>query len=186
MNILLRLFWEFFKTGLFAVGGGLATLPFLYEMSAKTAWFSIHDIANLVAVSESTPGPMGVNMATYTGFTTAGIVGSVIAPLGLVTPSIIIIIIVSNILNKFKENKYVQYAFYGLRAASVAMVVNALIGIAKLAFYKDVAGNLLDVFNVRWAALVIAAACFFAFRKFKGHPVLYILISAVVGIVIGL
>ena len=186
MNILLHLFWEFFKTGLFAVGGGLATLPFLYQMSAKTGWFSIQDIANLVAVSESTPGPMGVNMATYTGFSTAGIVGSVIAPLGLVCPSIIIIIIISNILKKFKENKYVQYAFYGLRAASVAMVVAALIGIAKLAFFKDSTADLLDVLNVRWAAIVVAVACFFAYRKFKGHPVMYILLSALVGILISL
>ena len=91
--IYFQLFWEFFKTGLFAIGGGLATLPFLYEIQAKTGWYTINDISNLVAVSESTPGPMGINMATYTGFTTAGIPGSLIAVGGLVLPSIIIIIL---------------------------------------------------------------------------------------------
>ena len=114
--LIFRLFWEFFKTGLFAIGGGLATLPFLYDMQAATGWFTLDDISNMIAISESTPGPMGINMATYTGFTSMGVLGGIAAVAGLVTPSIIIIIIVSNILEKFKTNKYVQYCMYGLRA----------------------------------------------------------------------
>lgn len=96
--LIFRLFWEFFKTGLFAIGGGLATLPFLYDMQAATGWFTLDDISNMIAISESTPGPMGINMATYTGFTSMGVLGGIAAVAGLVTPSIIIIIIVSNIL----------------------------------------------------------------------------------------
>ena len=69
----LQLFWEFFKTGLFAIGGGMATLPFLYDMADKTGWFTRAQLADMIAVSESTPGPIGVNMATYVGFLTGGV-----------------------------------------------------------------------------------------------------------------
>ena len=105
--ICLQLFWEFFKTGLFAVGGGLATLPFLYAMGTTTGWFNAQDVANMIAISESTPGPMGVNMATYVGFHSFGIIGSLVGPLALVFPSVVIIVIISKILNKFKESKMV-------------------------------------------------------------------------------
>ena len=85
--IYLHLFWEFFKTGLFSIGGGLATLPFLRQMGQRYHWFTETELANMLAVSESTPGPIGVNMATYVGFTAGGIPGAVIATLGLVAPS---------------------------------------------------------------------------------------------------
>ena len=111
----LQLFYEFFKTGLFAIGGGLATLPFLYDMADKYPWFTRTDLANMIAVSESTPGPIGVNMATYVGFTTGGILGSIIATCGLVLPSLIIIIIIAKFLESFQDNRFVQSAFYGLR-----------------------------------------------------------------------
>lgn len=185
MSLLLQLFLEFFRTGLFAVGGGLATLPFLYEMSAKTGWFTVSDIANMVAVSEATPGPMGVNMATYVGYTSMGILGSVVASIGLVTPSIIIIIMISQVLKKFKDNKYVQYAFYGLRAASTALIVAAGLSIAKSAFINNGVwknfGPSLDVVN--WISLILALVVFVAFKKFKKHPIIYILCSAVIGII---
>ncbi len=93
MTGLLRLAFEFFKTGLFAVGGGLATLPFLYAMGTTTGWFNAQDVANMIAISESTPGPMGVNMATYVGFTSFGLLGALIGPLALVFPSVVIIIL---------------------------------------------------------------------------------------------
>ena len=114
MMIFVRLFFEFFKAGLFAIGGGMATLPFLYNISDKTGWFTYGQLADMVAISESTPGPMGVNMATYVGFTTAGPAGAVIATLGLITPSIIVILIIAGFLKSFKTNKYVQNAFSGI------------------------------------------------------------------------
>lgn len=180
MNILLRLFLEFFKTGLFAIGGGLATLPFLYEISQKTGWYTVADIANLVAVSESTPGPMGVNMATYVGFTTNGIAGSLIATLGLITPSVIIILIVSKFLQKFKENKIVQYAFYGLRAASTALIVAALLNIANLAFLNQ------ETREIKWFAIAISMAVFAGIKKFKLHPIVFLIASGVMGVVLSL
>ena len=125
--IYLKLFFEFFKTGLFAVGGGLATLPFLEEIAQKTGWFTHAELANMLAVSESSPGPIGVNMATYVGYTTGclqgshflGVLGAIIATLGLITPSIIIILIVAAILKNFRDNRYVNAAFYGLRPPKI-------------------------------------------------------------------
>lgn len=188
MPILLQLFIEFFKTGLFAVGGGLATLPFLYEMGAKTGWFSVADVSNLVAVSESTPGPLGINMATYVGYLTSGVLGSIIGPLGLVVPSIIIIICVSKALNKFKDNKYIQYAFYGLRAASTALIIYAGIGIAKLAFIKEEITQIADfaLTSINWIGLCLFAIIMFLLFKFKKHPILYIIGAAVAGIILHL
>ena len=120
--IYLQLFYEFFKTGLFAVGGGLATLPFLYDMADRTGWFTRTQLADMLAVSESTPGPIGVNMATYVGYVTRGIPGAIVSTLGLVTPSVIVILIIAAFLKAFRHNRYVEAAFYGLRPASTAMV----------------------------------------------------------------
>ena len=120
--ILLRLYFEFAKVGLFAVGGGLATIPFLQNMGANTGWFTSTDLTTMIAVSESTPGPMGVNMATYVGFETAGLPGAVIATLGLITPSIIIIMIIAGFLQKFRQSKTVDAIFQGLRPASTALI----------------------------------------------------------------
>ena len=132
----LRLFWEFFKTGLFAVGGGMATIPFLYNMADATGWFTRNDIANMIAVGESTPGPIGVNMATYVGYVTGGnigglpfaILGAVVATVGLVTPSIIVILIIASFLKSFRENRLVENAFYGLRPASTGLIAAAVAG----------------------------------------------------------
>ena len=131
--IYVQLFLAFFKTGLFAVGGGLATLPFLYEISDTWHWFSHADIADMIAISESTPGAIGINMSTYAGFLTAGVPGGIIATLGLGTPCVIIILIIARILKKFKDNPYVEKAFYGLRAASIAMISAAGINVARIA-----------------------------------------------------
>ena len=183
----LRLFWEFFKTGLFAVGGGMATLPFLYSMSDTTGWFSHAQLADMIAVSESTPGPIGVNMATYVGFTAAGIPGAVIATLGLITPSIIIILIIARVLAAFRQNKYVDAAFYGLRPCSVGLIAAAGLLVVKIALFDfdlfKESGVLLDLFN--WKAILLAAVLIVLTRYVKPlkklHPVFFILGSAAVG-----
>ena len=123
--ILLRLFYEFFKVGLFSIGGGLATLPFLYDISDKTGWFTHTDITNLIAVSESTPGPIGVNAATYVGFLTDGLVGAVTSTVGLIAPSIVIIILISRVLERFRDSRLVDDLFYGLRPASTGLIAAA-------------------------------------------------------------
>ena len=186
--ILLRLFWEFFKTGLFSIGGGLATLPFLYDLSERTGWFSAAQIADMLAVSESTPGPIGVNMATYAGFETAGFWGSVSATLGLVAPGIIVIILIARLLAKFHDNRYVQAAFYGLRPASVALIAAAGLAVAGEAFWRPErwaeAADLLSALH--WPGLLLAALLLFAtnWKKLqKLHPAVFILFAAVVGAV---
>ena len=190
--ILLRLFWEFFKTGLFAVGGGMATLPFLYDMSERTGWFTQAKLADMVAVSESTPGPIGVNMATYVGFETAGVAGAVTATLGLICPSVIIILMIARVLKQFRENTTVDAAFYGLRPCSIALIAAAGLLVAKITFLnQDVlqaSGGLSDPTQLlRWKELVLAAVLLVATRHIKAlkklHPIVFIAASALIGIV---
>ena len=184
---LLLLYWEFFKTGLFAVGGGLATLPFLYEMGPRTGWFTAQDVADMLAVSESTPGPIGVNMAVYTGYTTAGVCGSVCALLGLVTPSIVIIVAIAAFLKAFRQNKYVNGAFYGIRPASTALIAAAGVTVALGALTRPDRFSGLARFweAVNWPAVVLCAAVVAASRKWpKLHPAVFIGLCAVVGAVL--
>ena len=185
--LLLKLYWEFFKTGLFAVGGGLATLPFLSRLAVKTGWFTQAQLADMVAVAESTPGPIGVNTATYVGFTSAGVPGAVIATLGLVTPSIIIIILVAAMLEAFSDNKFVVGIFRLLRPASVALISVAGLAVAQIALMKPKAdSSMLSVLN--WRAvilfLILFAAVQFVPKIKKWHPIIFIVLSAVVGILI--
>ena len=199
MMIYLRLFYEFFKTGLFAVGGGMATIPFLYSMADKTGWFTRLDVDNMIAVGESTPGPIGVNMATYVGYITGGnvgglpfaILGAVIATLGLIAPSIIIILIIASFLKNFRDNRFVDSAFYGLRPASTGLIAAA--GLSVIVSNLFFAGALengfsLAVFN--WKGWILAIVLWVLTNKVKQtkklHPIIFILASAVVGIVLGM
>ena len=189
MTLYLQLFWEFFKTGLFAVGGGMATLPFLYDISNKTGWFTHAQLADMVAVSESTPGPIGVNMASYVGFVTGGVGGAVVATLGLIAPSILIILIIAAFLKAFRDSKYVDGAFYGLRPASTALIASALVTVAKVAFFSSQNfGDLTAVLHsVEWKAVVLAAVLLLLTRyvpRVKSwHPIVFIGLSAAVGVI---
>ena len=188
--IYLRLFFEFFKTGLFAIGGGMATIPFLYELSDATGWFSHQDLANMIAVGESTPGPIGVNMATYVGFVTGmgqhgilgALFGAVLATLGLITPSIIIVLIIASMLSKFRENRLVNHAFYGLRPASTGLIAAAGISVAVSTFLPSFSLSALN-----WKGLILAAVLWVLTNLVKPtkklHPIVFIGLSAVVGIV---
>lgn len=177
----LRLIWEFFKTGLFSVGGGLATLPFLYDMSSKTGWFTTADIANMIAVSESTPGPMGINMATYVGYKTVGIEGGIVATAGLVAPAIICIILIAKVLDKFKQSVIVERVFYGLRPASTGLIAAAGLGVARIALLHTDAAFGLGYFN--WPLIALGIVIYITYKKFKKHPIVYIACAAVVGII---
>jgi chromate transporter len=190
VKLLLTLFFEFFKTGLFAVGGGMATLPFLYDMSARHPdWFTTAQLADMIAVSESTPGPIGVNMATYVGFRTAGVLGGLITTLGLVTPSVIIILLIARVLKQFRENKYVDAAFYGLRPCSVGLIAAAGLLVVKIALFDfdayALSGAISDLFRVK--ALILTAVLLVLTRAVKAtkklHPIFFILGSALVGVI---
>ena len=187
--IYLRLFAEFFFTGLFSVGGGLATLPFLYDMADRTAWFSYSQLADMIAISESTPGPIGVNMATYVGYITAGIPGAVISTLGLIAPEFIVIMLIARVLEQFRKNKYVDAAFYGLRPCSVGLIAAAGFLVVKIALLNPEAyalsGNILSLFNLK--AIILGAVLLLLTRGIKKtkdfHPAFFIIFSAIVGIV---
>ncbi len=180
--ILIRLFFEFFKAGLFAIGGGLATLPFLQEISQSTGWFTQQDLMDLIAISESTPGAIGVNAATYAGFHTFGLVGGVVATLGLIAPSVIIIILVSKVLEKFKESRLVEEIFYGLRPASTGLIAAAgfSVVLATLVNLNGLTSDPAGAFN--WFGIVLALILYWAIKRWNRHPVLYIGASAVIGI----
>lgn len=196
MMLYLQLFFEFFKTGLFAIGGGMATIPFLYEMSDKTGWFTHGDLANMIAVSESTPGPIGVNMATYVGFITGsnqggalcGVLGAVTATLGLVAPSIIIILIIAAFLQSFRNSKHVNHAFYGLRPASTGLIAAAGLSVvlSNLFFSEELAKGI-SAAAVNWKGWILAIVLWVLTNKVKKtkglHPIVFIAASAVVGIV---
>ncbi len=186
--IYLRLFYEFFKAGLFSIGGGLATLPFLYHISDTTGWFTHSKLADMVAISESTPGPIGVNMATYVGFTTKGILGAVVATIGLITPSIIVILIIAGFLKAFRDNRYVKGAFYGLRPASTGLITAAGVSVVMISLVQwdlfQQTGSIWDLFH--WKGLLLAVVIFLLTKVFKKlHPAVFIGASAVVGILFG-
>ncbi len=168
-----QIFWEFFKAGLFAAGGGLATLPFLYAISESTGWFSTADIANMIAISESTPGPLGVNMATYAGYQTLGIAGGIWATLSLTSPALFVITAVSKALDKFKNALLVEKIFYGLRPCSIALITAAGLGVAKISLLNiknDIpAPNILSFFD--WKCILLAVIMWYALWRFKKHPV---------------
>ena len=192
--IFLRLFFEFCRVGLFSVGGGLATIPFLTDLGERTGWFDPGDLANMIAISESTPGPMGVNMATYVGFHTAGVPGGVVATLGLIFPSIVIILIIAGFLQKFRQSKAVAGVFYGLRAASVALITAALLQVAKIALmFHETAGpemapgSFVPKYELFYWPAIILAVVIFVLVKYsplkKLHPICFIGLAALAGVI---
>ena len=188
---LLWLFLEFFKIGICAFGGGLATIPFLEELSQTRGWFTLDQLADMIAISESTPGAIGINMSTYVGYivgTTSfdgnifmGFIGGIIATIGFVTPSIIIILIICQFLKKFSESKVVKWAFYGLRAASFGLICNAAYSILKISiinidafkvvekenFWSTLGQAFIDFFDYK--CLILAGIMAFLIFKFKKH-----------------
>jgi len=185
--IYLLLFWEFLKVGVFAIGGGMMTLPFLYDISDRLAWFDRADIVNIVAVSVAAPGPIGINMVTYAGYHVAGIAGGLIAALSLALPAIIITLIVAGFLSKFSENRYVQWVFYGLQPAIVGLVASVCIDLLKISVVPadrfKASGYLGDLINIK--ALILFAVLYFAISRYKRHPFFYIAAAAIVGMIFG-
>lgn len=195
--ILCKLFWEFCKTGLFAIGGGMATVPFLREIADKTGWFTAGQLADMIAVSESTPGPLGVNMATYVGYTVGlsqlgspwmGIVGAVVATLGLIFPSIVIVLCISFFLKRFRTSTLVDAALYGLRPASVALISAAGVEIVLFAILRVDSIYQIGAAQLSWKSVALAAGVYAGTNLIpklkKLHPIWFILLSAIVGIIL--
>lgn len=178
--ILLQLYWEFFLVGLFSMGGGMATVPFLFDLAERTGWFTHADLTTMIAISEATPGPIGINMATYVGYVSAGIPGSIIAPIGLSTPAVVIILLVSKILNTIWDNPKVKGLFYALRPASVGLIGAAALSVCAVSLFSLEGGLVLH-----WPSIVLFAVMLAAMNlpRLKELPsILYIAIAAVIGV----
>lgn len=175
--IYIELFIEFFKIGIFSVGGGLATLPFLSKLVDTKGWYTVSELTNMLAISESTPGPIGVNMATYVGFHIANVLGALVATFALVLPSYIIIIIISNFLSKFKNSPYVINIFNIIRP-----VVTGLIGVSFITIFNTAIFSL--GFDTK--KIIIFLLIFFLISKYKKHPIVYVGVGAILGFILKL
>ena len=186
MKEFLLLCWEYFKTGLFAIGGGYATIPFLREMSVKYGWFTLDQLTTMLAVSESTPGPIGVNMATYVGYSQFGIPGAIAATLSLVTPSIIVICIIASVLERFKQLKVVQGIFSGLRPAVCGFILSAVISIFLVSLFRTDALGAGDFGSFfKWKSILLFAALLAGYKlpKKTPHPIFLIVAAACAGMI---
>ena len=169
--IYLKLVYEFFKIGLFSFGGGYATIPFLYHISQQYGWYSLDELTQMVAVASITPGPVGINVATYAGLKTAGVLGSFLATLFEMLPSLIIVLIVAKLLKKFSDNFIVKSVIATLKPVSCALLVSVAIGLIRP-----------EIQDLK--AMILLVLLLLLSWKAKKDPLFYIIISAVVGVII--
>jgi chromate transporter len=188
---LLYIFATFFRIGFFAIGGGLATLPFLFELADRSDWLTREAVGNMLAVAQSLPGAIGVNLAAYTGFRYAstagissGVPGAYLAALGLIAPSIIIIIIVAGMFQAFKESTIIKRLFSGFRPAAAGLLSAAGLGAIALSLYNAEAPVWYEL--LRWRETLLFIAIFVLVHKLKKHPVLYIFVAGAAGIALNL
>ena len=178
--VFLQLFYEFFMIGLFALGGGNAAIPFLYDLADKYPWYTRTQMTNMIAIAEATPGPVGVNMATYAGYNAAGLLGGIVASLALILPGILLILCVAKVLERFSEHPLVKAVFRGIRPAVTALIAYAVWGILRITLvtedYKPVIPAI-AIFAVVLAAMQI--------KKLKSlHPAFWFALAAAAGIVL--
>lgn len=182
---LIKLYFEFFKIGLFSVGGGLATLPFLQDLVDKYQWLTADELINMIAISESTPGAIGINTATFVGFEAHGVIGAIFTTLGIVSPSLIIIIFIAHYFKRFHEKKIVKNAFYGIRPAVSGLIASVGFSVLQIAVFNldkyNNSKNILDLINFKESLLFILV--FYLINKYKKHPVIYIFGAAIVGVI---
>ena len=169
--IYLLLIIEFFKIGLFSFGGGYATIPFLYQIAHTHHWYSIQELTQMVAIASITPGPVGINVATYAGIKSAGILGSALATISEMLPSLFLVIIVSKLLKKFSNNFYVKSLIETLKPISCALLVSVAVGLIK--------PHLSDI-----KALILLALLIIFSGKSKKDPIIFMLIAGITGIII--
>ena len=186
MILLLKLFFSFFGIGITSIGGGLSIIPLLTNVMITNNWMSKGEIIDMIAISEMTPGPIGINMATFAGFKVAGVLGGLFATLGIVTPSIIIIVIIAHLYNKFKNSIYVKGVMVTIRPIVTGMIMAVCVSIAITSLFNielyAITSKLFDLFN--FSSIIIAIVVFIAGYKFKVHPVILVVVSAVVGIIV--
>lgn len=176
--------WEFLKIGLLAVGGGLASLPFLQDMVEKYGWITTDQLMNMIAVSESTPGPIGTNVATYVGYEIGGVPGALIATLSEVAPAVIVITLLSRYLKRFSENPIVQGGFAALRPTVAGLIGAVALQMARSEFLPAVSSGFTSyLHNVEWGALGFGALLLVLLQRYDWHPILVLVAAAIVGVI---
>lgn len=190
--ILLELFLTFFKIGLFTIGGGYAMIPLIQSEVTANGWINENDLINFIAISESTPGPFAVNIATFVGMEAgadvSSILGAICATLGVITPSFIIILVIAKYFHTFKDNKYVRAGLSGLRPTVIGLMLSVVVSIAISNFFTGL-DNILGVKefftnHVNYKGILIFVTLFFLYKKFKIHPIVLVLISAGLGMLL--
>ena len=182
--MLLKLFWTFFTIGLFTFGGGYAMIPLIQSRVAENGWLTTSELINFVAVSESTPGPLAINMATFVGMRMSGIAGAVCCTLGVVLPSFVVILIVARCFEKFRSSGIVKGCMSGLKPAVIGMIAAALISLSRPVFFLN--GFSAAAFagaEIYISLVIFALVAVLAFKR--KHPILLICLSAVLGIAAG-
>lgn len=182
--IYIYLFITFFKIGLFSIGGGLATLPFLQDLAEHNDWITGSELIDMIAISESTPGPIGINTATFVGYKAAGVFGGITTTLGIVTPSIIIIILIAHYFKKFHETPLVKGAFLGIRPAVTGLIASVFFEVLRISILNlerfNLTKNILHLINLKETLLFVVVM--YLIYKYKKHPILYIAGAAIVGV----
>ena len=182
--ILLDLFLTFLKIGAFTFGGGYAMFPLIQEAVLEHGWLSEELLIDFVAISESSPGPFAVNIATYIGSEVGGVLGSILATLGVVLPSFIIILIVAKFFTKFKDNKYIKGIMSGLKPCVIGLIGSAVISMALTVFVPNGFKNM--VINSELIISIVVFLISMLLVSKKKHPIMVIVVSAILGIVGGL
>ena len=183
LKLYFLLYYEFLKIGIFAIGGGYAALPFLYYVQQQYKWFTIEELTNMIAVSNITPGPIGINMATYVGYTTGSFLGSFLATTAIVTGPFIFVYAIIKLFDKFKSCNWVSHIFLGLRPASCALL--ASIGfnlILKTITYTKPEYS--SIIQIDYKALILFILLIIPFSFMKKNPLLAIVAGAIGGIII--
>lgn len=182
--IFIRLFWAFFKIGVFTFGGGYAMLPLIQSEVEKAEWIEKSELINFIAVSESTPGPFAINISTYIGRTVGGFLGAVCSTLGVVVPSFVIILIVAQFYEKFKKSKTVDGIMTGLRPAVIGLIGSAVVSVGTTVLFPN--GYTFDVFISPEFYISVGITVISAILAFKKvHPIIIICMSAAIGIAVG-
>ncbi|MDK2798741.1 MAG: chromate transporter [Clostridiales bacterium] len=195
--IFLKLSWTFFKIGLFSFGGGYAMIPLIQQAIQENGWIEAKEFADIVAVSQMTPGPIAINAATYIGVKTAGVWGSAFATLGVSLPSFILVVLISKFLIKFKENYIIESVLKGIRPVTIGLVSSAVIFFAEMSIFKHelpfekikymLMGKGIPIFSkieIEPSALLIFFIILIAVKKFKMNPIFAVICSALLGIVL--
>lgn len=170
MELLIRLYLAFLKIGTFSFGGGYAMLPFIQkEIVEKNNWISMSEFTDIIGISQMTPGPVAINSATFVGYKVSGVLGSVIATLGVITTSFILVTVINKLLDKFKESKVIKAALLGMRPILIALIIYAFFDLAKEAY--------IDI-----KSIIITLIIGVILLSKKVHPILVIVIAAVLGV----